>query len=164
QLEARATRTATGAKCCSSGARLYRTGDWGRWRADGELEYLGRRDGQVKLRGYRIELGEIESVLERHPAVRQALCMVRDEPSGAQRLLAYVVSMVEDSRLKIEDSDKGAQKAQSSILDPRSSDLQAYLKTQLPEYMLPQALVLLERWPLTPNGKIDRAALPLPAL
>jgi amino acid adenylation domain-containing protein/non-ribosomal peptide synthase protein (TIGR01720 family) len=125
------------------GARLYRTGDVGRWLADGCLEYLGRCDDQVQLRGFRVELGEIESVLTKYPAVRQAVVALRDCGSDDQRLVAYVV----------------AQEGQS----PVSSALREWLGKGLPGYMIPSAFVILDDLPLTPNGKVDRKALPEPS-
>ena len=124
------------------GERLYRTGDEGRYLADGRIEYLGRRDQQVKVRGYRIELGEIEAALEAHAAVRQAVVTVREE----QQLVAYVVS----------ESWLGSEREMMAELRP-------YLRARLPEYMVPQRWVVLEQLPLTTNGKVDRRALPAPA-
>jgi len=124
------------------GERLYRTGDLVRYREDGELEYIGRRDEQVKLRGYRIELGEIEAVVESHPDVRQALVMVRDE----QQLVAYVVA----------ESWLGSEHEMVAELRP-------FLRERLPEYMVPQRWVMLDQVPLTASGKIDRERLPAPA-
>jgi amino acid adenylation domain-containing protein/non-ribosomal peptide synthase protein (TIGR01720 family) len=123
-----------------SGGRLYRTGDQVRWRWDGELEYLGRLDGQVKLRGYRIELGEIEAILKQRPEIEQVTVVMREDEPGQRRLIAYLTS-----------------KAQV-----RSSELREYLKERMPEYMIPALIVQLERMPLTTNGKIDRSALPVP--
>jgi acyl-CoA synthetase (AMP-forming)/AMP-acid ligase II/acyl carrier protein len=124
------------------GARLYRTGDIGRYLNDGEIEYLGRADQQVKVRGYRIELGEVEAVLSEHPSVKTAVVMVREDVPGDKRLAAYLV-MESGEPVKIDD-------------------LRRYLRERLPEYMIPSALVTLEELPLTSNGKVDRAALPAP--
>jgi len=125
-----------------SGERLYRTGDLVRRRADGPVEFLGRIDNQVKIRGFRIELGEIEAVLGSHPAVREAVALVRDG-----RLAAYVVLDPTDP------TDR----------PDATSALTAWLRERLPQYMLPSAFVVLEALPLTPNGKVDRKALPAPA-
>ncbi len=122
-----------------AGARLYRTGDVGRWRADGELEYLGRLDEQVKVRGHRIELGEIEAVLAQHPSVRRAAVIAPRDDQQHQRLLAFVVA------------HDGQQ--------PSAPDLRQFLRQRLPEYMLPAAFVALDELPLTPSGKIDRRQL-----
>jgi amino acid adenylation domain-containing protein len=123
------------------GGRLYRTGDLGRHLLDGTIEFLGRTDDQVKLRGYRIELGEIEAVLEQHPAVEEAVVLMREDTPGDQRLAAYVV-----------------------LGDPAPSmaELRAHAHTRLPEYMVPSALVVLDALPVSPAGKIDRRALPAP--
>jgi len=124
------------------GGRLYRTGDLARYRPDGTIEFLGRGDHQVKIRGFRIELGEIESVLRHHPGVREAVVLAREETPGDRRLVAYVVTT-------------GREAAAASAL-------RAYLKGRLPNYMLPAAYVFLDRLPLSPNGKVDRKALPKP--
>jgi len=123
-----------------AGARLYRTGDLGRYRADGTLEFLGRRDQQVKVRGYRIEPAEIEAVLCRQEQVREAVVVVREQLDGDKRLIAYV-SPSEGSELEVEG-------------------LRRYLQERIPQYMMPAAIQVLERLPLTPNGKVDRKALP----
>jgi len=123
-------------------ARLYKTGDLARYLSDGNIEYLGRLDHQVKIRGFRIELGEIESVLSQHQAVREAVVMVREDEPGDRRLVAYLVPK------------------QDSI--PTVSKLRNLLKSKLPDYMMPSAFVELDAFPLTPNGKVDRKALPVP--
>ena len=122
------------------GARHYRTGDRMRLNQDGTLDFLGRFDDQVKLRGYRIELGEIEAQMETHPAVAQAVAMVRGE-GGAAKLVGYL-------------------RAEGAA--PAPAEMRVHLSRTLPGYMIPSAWVALDRFPLTPNGKIDRKALPLP--
>ena len=131
------------------GARLYRTGDRARFLANGELEYLGRLDEQVKVRGYRIELGEIEAVLRRYPGIGESAVMARNDELGDKRLLAYVVP-----------GDGGEGGDTSTLL---TSELRRYLKQQLPDYMLPAHIMVLDRLPLTSNGKINRDALPAPS-
>lgn len=128
----------------ATGARLYRTGDRGRWRNDGLLEHLGRLDFQVKLRGFRIELGDIETHLCTHPQVAQAVATVREDTPGDARLVAYVVPRTAGSA-------------------PEAAALRDYLRQRLPSYMLPQHLVPLIGLPLLPNGKVDRKRLPSPA-
>jgi amino acid adenylation domain-containing protein/thioester reductase-like protein len=123
------------------GARLYATGDKAVFRADGTIQYLGRIDQQVKIRGYRIEPGEVETVLARHPQVKEVVVAVREDRPGQKRLVAYVVP--------------GAG-------DITAADLRAFLKGELPDYMVPSAFVLLEALPLTPSGKVHRASLPAP--
>ncbi|MET0398428.1 MAG: non-ribosomal peptide synthase/polyketide synthase, partial [Longimicrobiaceae bacterium] len=125
------------------GSRLYRTGDRVRWRADEELEYLGRLDTQVKIRGFRIELGEVESALAAHPQVREALALVREDVPGRRVLTAYVVP------------EEGEEIA--------AAELRERLAAGLPEYMVPGAYVVLERFPLSAVGKVDRRALPAPS-
>ena len=125
----------------AAGGRMYRTGDEVRWSAAGELEFLGRIDGQVKLRGFRIEPGEIEAALLRLPEVSKAAVMIRPDQYGEPRLVAYVETAEE----------------------PALADVRRYLGAWLPEYMLPSLLVALPVFPLTPSGKIDRNALPVPA-
>jgi acyl carrier protein len=121
--------------------RLYRTGDLGRYLPDGNIEFLGRIDNQVKIRGYRIEPGEIEAVLARHPAVQEAEIVTRDDGAGDKLLVAYIVP---------------------AASAPAASVFRAYLKAKLPDYMVPSAFVVLESFPLTANGKVDRNALPPP--
>ena len=124
------------------GARLYTFGDRGRYRADGEMEFLGRRDQQVKVRGYRIELGEIESALAANKAVHDAIVIVREDVPGEKRLVGYIVPEQQPA--------------------PTTTELHSFLKEKLPAYMLPSAFVMLDALPLTPNGKLDRRALPAP--
>ncbi len=125
-----------------SGARLYKTGDLARYRSDGILEYLGRVDNQVKVRGYRIELGEIEATLSGQRQVQSCTVVVREDTPGNKQLVAYVVP----------------RKGESPVAD----DMRGFLKERLPDYMVPAHIVLLESFPLTQNGKIDRKALPAP--
>jgi amino acid adenylation domain-containing protein len=128
------------------GVRLYKTGDLGRWLADGTIEFLGRMDYQVKIRGFRIELGEIENCLVRHSLVKEAVVTDREDAEGNKYLCAYIVGS--DAFKK--DSDIEA--------------LKGYLSQILPDYMVPAHFVVLEQFPLTPNGKIDRKALPAPEI
>ncbi len=125
-----------------AGARLYRTGDLGRWGPDGKLYHLGRMDHQVKIRGHRIELGEIEAVLQNHGSVRQAVVVAAEAQPGDQRLAAYIV---------YHDGE-----------DLTASDVRRHLRQLLPDYMIPSTVVALAAIPLTPNGKLDRGALPDP--
>ena len=121
-----------------AGSRMYRTGDLARWRPDGDLDFLGRIDAQVKLRGLRIELGEIEAALRGQPGVRDAAVVVREDTPGDRRIAAYLVGQV----------------------DP--AEVRAALKRRLPDYMVPSAIVELAELPLSPSGKLDRRALPVP--
>jgi amino acid adenylation domain-containing protein len=120
------------------GARMYRTGDRVRWRAEGKLEFMGRLDDQVKIRGFRIEPGEVEAAMAAYPGVREARVMMREDQPGDKRLVAYVVGSAEVDGLR------------------------AHLLHSLPEYMVPRAIVVLDRLPLNANGKVDRKALPVP--
>lgn len=127
------------------GARLYRTGDVGRYREDGAIEYLGRRDEQVKIRGFRIELGEVEAALLKHEQVREAVVVIHVSGNGEKSLVAYVVA-----EAGVEDREGLAGRCQE------------FLRERLPEYMRPTMIVRLDKMPLTANGKIDRRALPTP--
>jgi amino acid adenylation domain-containing protein len=122
-----------------AGARMYRTGDVGRWRNDGNIEFIGRNDHQVKIRGFNIELGEIEAQLRKHPQVADAVVLARDEGGRDKRLVAYYVG-----------DEVGAHA------------LRSHLAAAVPQFMVPATYVQMATWPLSPNGKIDRAALPVP--
>ncbi|NBA84117.1 AMP-binding protein, partial [Pseudomonas putida] len=126
------------------GGRLYRTGDLARYHADGVIEYAGRIDHQVKIRGFRIELGEIEARLQAQPQVREALVLAQEGATG-QQLVAYLIPAAEV-----------ALEQQAGL----RAQLREQLKEALPDYMVPAHLLLLDRWPLTANGKLDRKALP----
>src|SRR5947208_16212357 len=127
------------------GSRMYSTGDVVRWSPDGELQFVGRAADQVKIRGFRVELGEVESALLDHPEVAEAVVVAREDEPGRKRLVAYLVAA-----------------AGSAV--PAVSELRAFLARTLPDYMVPSALVVLEALPLSPNGKLDRRALPAPDL
>jgi len=145
------------------GTRLYRTGDLTRWLADGQLEYLGRTDGQVKLRGYRIEVGEIEATLRGHPAVQAAVIGTDTDGAGDTRLVAYVVpSETLNAERRTMNEPEWSSSAFSVQRSALVGELRIYLKTRLPNYMLPAAFVLLDALPLTPSGKVNRRALPAP--
>jgi len=124
------------------GARLYRTGDSARYLPDGNIEFVGRLDNQVKIRGFRIELGEIEAVLGQHSSLREAVVLVREDNLGEKQLVAYTV-------------------AAAGFL-PSVNELRGFLQQKLPEYMVPSTFVMLVSLPFTPNGKVDRKALPAP--
>lgn len=123
---------------------LYRSGDIARFRPDGNIEFLGRKDHQVKIRGFRIELHEIEFVLGQHPGIQDVLVLARQDTPGEKRLAAYFIPRSESG--------------------PSSEELRSFLQNQLPHYMIPSCFVPLERFPLNINGKVDRAALPMPGL
>ncbi|MCA2621159.1 MULTISPECIES: non-ribosomal peptide synthase/polyketide synthase [unclassified Microcystis] len=125
-------------------SRLYKTGDLARYLPDGKIEYLGRIDNQVKIRGFRIELGEIEALLNQNEAVQSSCVIVREDNLGDKRLVAYVVPQPE--------------------INLTINEIRQFLRAKLPDYMVPTAFVLLDTFPLTPNGKIDRRALPVPDL
>ena len=127
-------------RACPWGARMYQTGDLVSWRTDGKIDYIGRTDHQVKLRGYRIELGEIEAVLERQPGVTQAVVMAREDSPGDMRLVAYLIG------------------------NERETALRTALGAVLPDHMMPSHFVTVDQFALTPNRKIDRKALPNPAM
>ncbi|MGB3468054.1 MAG: amino acid adenylation domain-containing protein, partial [Cyclobacteriaceae bacterium] len=122
------------------GDRLYKTGDLGRWLPDGNIEFAGRNDSQVKLRGYRIELGEIESILSNHEKITKAVVLTKDDDAGETSLVAYITADTEQN----------------------TGDLRSYLQQYVPDYMIPSYFVQLEEFPLTPNGKTERKSLPDP--
>ncbi|HEY0734806.1 MAG TPA: amino acid adenylation domain-containing protein, partial [Herpetosiphonaceae bacterium] len=143
------------------GARLYRTGDQARYLPNGDLEYIGRIDQQVKVRGFRIELGEIESALRRHEAVRDAVVIVREE-TGDKRIVAYVVENLEPRTQNQGNEGEAGSRTPGWHPVLGSAELRRFLLAVLPEYMIPSACVVLDALPLTPNGKVDRKALPAP--
>jgi acyl carrier protein len=124
------------------GRRLYRTGDLARYQPDGSIEFNGRNDAQVKIHGFRIELGEIETRLSQHPCIESAVVMIQEQPSIGKRLVAYVVA--EQAR------------------EVSASGLREYLRQFLPDYMVPAIIIMMDSLPLSPNGKVDRRALPVP--
>ena len=159
------------------GARMYRTGDLGRWRPDGAIEYLGRNDFQVKIRGLRIELGEIEARLTELPQVREAVVLAREDHPGDKRLVAYWTAQgdVMAASASHAEAESGAgvtsreteraaedRAAEFAQVEPAVEALREHLTQTLPAYMAPSAFVKLEVMPLTPNGKVDRQALPAP--
>jgi amino acid adenylation domain-containing protein len=134
--------------CKDASARMYKTGDLAKYLPSGELEFVGRRDNQVKIRGFRIEPGEIETVLAKHAGVKEAAVVVREDSPGNKRLVGYVVRSEEGSAGK------------PRVLAVTEGELRRHIKSHLPEYMVPSEFVFLDAMPLTPNGKINRRALP----
>ncbi|NEE38646.1 non-ribosomal peptide synthetase, partial [Streptomyces sp. SID7982] len=127
-----------------AGTRMYRTGDIVRQGPDGQLDYLGRSDDQVKINGLRIEPGEISAAMEQHPAVEQAVVTAHQDKDGRQRLVGYTLP------------------SPSAAPGPDPEELRAFLSARLPEFLVPSVFLLLDRLPLTANGKLDKAALPAP--
>lgn len=142
--ELTAERFVTDPFSSQSSARLYKTGDLARYLADGNIDFLGRNDFQVKIRGHRIELGEIETLLDHHPAVQKSVVIAREDIPGDKQLVAYVIL--------------------NSGQQADASDFRSYVRATLPEYMVPSAFVTLDAFPLTPNRKVDRKALPAPQI
>ncbi|MDT0616638.1 non-ribosomal peptide synthetase, partial [Streptomyces lancefieldiae] len=142
-----------------AGERMYRTGDLARWNARGQLECVGRTDGQVKVRGFRIETAEVEAVCALHPGISEAVVVGRETPSGGRRLVGYVVhtgdgAVGDDGAGGIGDVD-----VQAGV---SAAELRRFVAARLPDYMVPSAFVVLGRMPLGPTGKLDRSALPEP--
>jgi hypothetical protein len=125
------------------GDRLYKTGDLGRYLADGDVDFAGRADRQIKIRGFRVEPAEIEAALSEHTALRKAVVVSREDPTGQRQLVAYLLPVVADA-------------------PPPAVELRNFLRSRLPHYMVPTAFVYLNKLPLTPNGKLDTSALPIP--
>jgi amino acid adenylation domain-containing protein/non-ribosomal peptide synthase protein (TIGR01720 family) len=152
----------------SSSFRLYRTGDLARYRSDGVIEFLGRIDDQVKIRGFRIELGEIESTLQGHGEVHQSVVLAREDEGGDKKLVAYVVSREGEAFSEATPVLDSCGESFSIMTGGDSvlltEDLQAHLRSSLPDYMIPAFFVYVDRLPLTANGKIDRKSLPAPDL
>jgi amino acid adenylation domain-containing protein/thioester reductase-like protein len=147
-------------------ARLYKTGDLARYLPNGNIQFIGRVDHQVKIRGYRIELGDIEIALSEYPGVKEAAVVVREDVSSEKRLVAYITSKSSCTAIGqmlkpcATHTNSAAQSKVPGVLTPQ---IRLFLKEKLPEYMVPSAFVLMEAMPLTPNGKIDRRALPAPS-
>jgi amino acid adenylation domain-containing protein len=168
----------------SAGTRLYRTGDLGRWLANGEIDFLGRIDHQVKVRGYRIESGEIETLLNSHPDVMTSLVIAREDVPGEKQLVAYCVPQKSEQRSASNPDEDGGIELLPSVDDfsiyddllyqamsntigsgqtrASSGKFKTYLQEFLPDYMVPSVFVMMDALPLTPNGKVDRGALPAP--
>ncbi|OIJ87337.1 non-ribosomal peptide synthetase [Streptomyces sp. MUSC 14] len=142
-----------------AGERMYRTGDLARWNAQGQLECVGRGDGQVKVRGFRIETAEVEAAITAHPGISEAVVISREVPAGGRRLVAYVVHTGEGS---VGDDGAGGIGDVDVLAGASSAELRKFVATRLPDYMVPSAFVALGRLPLGPTGKLDRKALPEP--
>jgi acyl carrier protein len=140
------------------GVRWYRTGDLGRYLGGGAIEFLGREDHQVKVNGYRIELGEVESAIGSYEGVKEGVVLAVGEPRGNRQLAAYVV--FEEGRKEIAGNSVNGNA--ESARNEQTAALRAFLSKKLPEYMLPSIIVVLDRLPLSSNGKVNRQALPLP--
>jgi amino acid adenylation domain-containing protein len=146
------------------GASLYKTGDLARYLSDGNIEFLGRIDNQVKIRGFRIELGEIESALTSHPGIKEAVVIARADETGNKKLIAYVVPFSDEtgSQKSTNISNPNIQQQAKNSSLPAAGELRKFLKSSLPDYMLPTSFVFIDKLPLTPNGKVDCNALPAP--
>jgi len=150
------------------GARVYRTGDRGRLAGDGRIEFLGRLDQQIKLRGHRIELGDVEAALRQRPGVRDAAALLREDAPGERRLVGYIVLRANDAATSGEPAASEAVTNEAVATEvgapaATSDALQQALRASLPEHMVPSVIVLLDAFPLTPNGKVDRRQLPAPS-
>ena len=147
--------------------RLYKTGDLVRYLSNGNIEFLGRIDNQVKIRGFRIELGEVETAIATHPQIKEAVVIVREDEPGKKRLVAYIVETLHVTSLQTEksvlESLRGRKSTPPTFRNIQNT-LRDFLKQKLPDYMVPSVFVMLDSLPLTPSGKVDRRALPIPSV
>ncbi|KST68652.1 non-ribosomal peptide synthetase [Mastigocoleus testarum BC008] len=152
-----------------TGSKLYKTGDLVRYLPDGNIEFLGRIDNQVKIRGFRIELGEIETAIAAHPQIKEAVVIVQEDEPGKKRLVAYIVETLNVTSTSLQTQKSvleslGGRKSTPPTFRNIQNTLRDFLKQKLPDYMVPSVFVILDSLPLTPSGKVDRRALPIPSV